>query len=135
MIAQELAEYLENEGFGTMNVDILVGYQPDTPDACIVLYDESAPTLDESQAQSVDLLGIQILVRNKVYVTAGEKAFDIHKNIVGFGGEAFISGGSIVTDLYVITAPGSIGRDKQNRSEWSAHYNMRVQSSGDKYRN
>lgn len=134
MIAQELAEYLEDEGIGTVNTDIFVGYQPDTPDNCIVIYDETVPALDESQAQTVDLLGVQILVRNKVYSTSGNKAFSIHKNIVGFGGEAFVEGGSVVTDLYVVTPPSSIGRDTQNRSEWSSHYSMRVQSVGDKYR-
>ena len=134
MIAQELAEYLEDEGIGTIGTDIFVGYQPDTPDNCITIYDETAPVLDESQAQKVDLLGVQILVRNKIYLTAGEKAYTIHKNIVGFGGEAFIEGGSVVTDLYVATTPASIGKDTQNRNEWSSHYSMRVQSVGDKYR-
>jgi hypothetical protein len=134
MIAQELAEYLEDEGLGTVGVDIFVGYQPDTPDNCIVLYDESAPTLSESQAQTVDLLGVQVLIRNTVYATAGGKAFTIHKNIIGFGGDSFIEGGSVVTDLYVVNSPVSIGRDSQNRNEWSSHYSMRVQSTGDKYR-
>jgi len=135
MIATELAEYLESEGIGTVNVDIFIGYQPDSPDDCITLYDESAPTLEESQAQTIDLLGVQILVRNSMYLTAGQKAFAIHKAIVGFGASAFVTGGSVVSDVYVVTTPASIGKDTQNRNEWSSHYNMRVQSSGDKYRN
>jgi hypothetical protein len=134
MIAEELCGYLEFKGHGTKNASIFLGFQPDHPDNCITVYDESAPVPEESHALSVDEFGIQILVRNEVYSVARELMRAIHQDLVGFGGEEFVPNGQRVHAVFIASPPASIGRDEKGRSEWTSHYRMRVESEGDSYR-
>jgi hypothetical protein len=99
------------------------------------VYDVSVSVSPDSQTLSVDEFGIQVLVRNAVYSEARDKLMEIHKSLVGFGGRPFVSGGLTVHVIFVDTSPTSIGRDNKGRSEWSAHYRIRVESEGDLYRN
>ncbi|MHB8985854.1 MAG: hypothetical protein ACYC38_07935 [Eubacteriales bacterium] len=43
MIAQEIGQYLQNIGEGTLGVDILVDLQPGAPDNIISIYDKGGP--------------------------------------------------------------------------------------------
>jgi len=134
MIAEELALYLQTMGHGTKNVDLFLGFQPDSPDDCITVYDESASVLEESHALSTDACGVQVLVRNQSYTAARDALIAIHQDLAGFGGEPFVSGGKMVHAVFIVTSPTSIGRDDKGRSEWTAHYWMRVESQGDLFR-
>lgn len=132
MIAEELALYLQEQGHGQQNTDLFLGFQPDSPDNCVTVYDTSAPVLGDSHALSVDQLGVQILVRNTSYSEARDLIMLIHRDLVGFGGIPFV--GLTIHALFIEVSPASIGRDDKGRSEWSAHYRMRVESLGDRYR-
>ena len=131
MIALQWAEWLQDNGHGTSGTDILVDFEQDKPDNCIFLYNESAPVLPESQALAMDLWGLQVLIRNTSASQARTKALAIHKAIIGLSGKV---GTATVDDVYVVTAPATIGRDTKNRAEWSAHYTYRMESSGDEFR-
>jgi hypothetical protein len=134
MIAEQLALYLHEKGYGIQNVDLFHGFQPNEPDNCIVVYDVSATVSSDSQALSVDEFGVQVLVRNTNYSTARDTIMTIHKSLVGFGGMPFITGGLTVHAVYIDTTPTSIGKDDKGRNEWSGHYRVRVESEGDLYR-
>ena len=130
MIATEIANYLITKGHATSST-ITVDYQPEDPANLVTLNNETAPVLPESQSLAVDLCGLQVLVRNTSNAAARAKAIAIHKELTGLSG---LIGGQEVTDFYVVTSPGSIGRDDKNRAEWSAHYAYRLLSTGDKFR-
>ncbi len=134
MIAEELALYLQANGHGTQGTDLFLNFQPDSPDNCVVVYDETAPTPEESHALSVDQFGVQIIVRNVVGTTARNNLGNIHKELAGFGGSPFVAGGSEAHALFIVTAPVSIGLDDKGRAEWTAHYRVRVESVGDLFR-
>ena len=130
MIATEIANYLIVKGHANSST-ITVDYQPDSPDNLVTLYNETAPVLPESHSLAVDLCGLQVLVRNTSNSAARAKAIAIHKELVGLSESL---SGQTVSDLYIVTSPGFIGRDTKNRAEWSAHYSYRLQSTGDKFR-
>ncbi len=134
MIAEDLALYLQAKGLGTKDVDLFLNFQPDTPDNCVTVYDESAPGLEESHALSVDQFGVQIIVRNKTSTGARDALIAIHKNLAGYGGKRFVSGGAMVHALFITTPPSSIGMDDKGKAEWTAHYHLRVESEGDLFR-
>jgi len=134
MIAEELALYLQSKGKGTQNKDLFVDFQPDEPNDCITVYDESTSAPSESQALSVDEFGAQILIRNTNNAAARDKAMAIHKLLVGYGGLPFVEGGEDISVVYIETPPTTIGKDDKGRSEWSSHYRVRVVSKGDEYR-
>jgi len=134
MIASEVAAYLAAQGHGVLNSTLFYGYQDDTPDNTITVYDESAPVIEESNALAVDLCGIQILIRNTSYAAAQALSEAIHRDLAGFGGGPFVTGGKVVAAVFLLTPPTSIGRDDKGRSEWSSHYTAWVHSTGDTYR-
>ena len=133
-IAFDMLKYLELKGLGVEGINLFLGFEPESPDNCITIYDESASTIPESACLSVDSLGIQITVRNNNYALAEQISRSIHKRIVGFGGAALVPGGEIVSYLTVETAPNSLGKDIKGRNQWSAHYVVRAESSDDDFR-
>lgn len=133
-IAFDMLKYLELNGLGVEGTNLFLGFEPESPDNCITIYDEAASTIPESACLSVDSLGIQITVRNSNYALAEQTSRSIHKRIVGFGGKALVPGGEIVSYLTVETAPNSIGKDIKGRNQWTAHYVVRAESSDDAFR-
>lgn len=134
MIAEDLMNFLGNEGFGTVNTNLFLAFMPDSPNNCLIVRDMPAPNLSESDSLSVDMYTVQIITRNENYITARDLLQSIHKRIVGFGGESLVVGGDIVSYITINTQPTSIGKDEKGRNEWSGHYNLRVQSTNDTYR-
>lgn len=135
-LAYELLQYLDNEGFGTENIDLFLGFQPNSPINCITFYDEPGPNMAESSDLSVDISSVQILVRNSNYFTCENQLNEIHKKITGFGGdkEKLIAGGTHINYITIDVPPGSIGKDDNGNNEFSAHYNIRYQSLNDIHR-
>jgi len=131
MIGEAFMSYLAAEGFGTVGTDLFLGFQPDSPDDCITIYDTAPPVLTESQGLQVDNMTCQVLVRNVDYLQARDTIADIHHKIVGYDG---VMGNFDVTAVFIEQAPASIGLDEKGRAEWSAHYRFRVASEGDKFR-
>lgn len=127
-------KYLDNQGYGTQNVDLFLGFQPNSPNNCVTFYDEGAPSLDESACLEVDLFGLQILVRNTNYDTCHSISRAIHKEIVGFGGQVLIPGGDMISYITAQTAPTSIGKDDKGLNQWSSHYYVRTMSILDDWR-
>ncbi len=133
-IGDQIMKYLDIQGHGTENIDIFLGFMPESPVNCIVIYDETAPTNAESSCLEVDNFGIQITVRNSSYNVAYSKCRAIHKEIAGFGGSALIAGGDEISYITVETAPNSIGKDEKGRNQWTSHYNVRTMSILDDWR-
>jgi len=134
MIAERAAAHLVAKSLGTLGVDLFVGYQPEAPDGCVTLFDESTSVADESNAYAVDQYGLQVLVRRKDYREARDASLAIHRALVGFGDAPFDGDGPTITFVQIESAPAPIGRDERDRAEWSAHYMIRVDSAGDLYR-
>lgn len=131
MIGDAFLSYLASEGYGTAGDDLFLGFQPDSPDNCITIYDTAPPVLTESQGLQVDNMTCQVLVRNVDYLQARDTIADIHHKIVGYDG---VMGNFVVAAVFIEQAPASIGPDEKGRAEWSAHYRLRVISTGDTYR-
>lgn len=134
MIANDFIHWLENNGFGTCGTNLFDTIQPANPDNCITAFDDSAPSLSESSSLSVDLVGLQIIVRNSTAANAKSIIKSIHANFIGFGGSPLITGGDKITASYVDQNPRSLGKDEKGRTEWTVTYNVRVQSKNNQYR-
>ena len=135
MIGDNVVSYLQSKGVGTRGVDLFLNFMPDSPNDCLVVYDSIAPQLPESSCLTVDNLGIQLPSRSENTVTAMQKIKEAHKIVAGLGGFALLDGGDTVSYSRVESSPHSIGVDDKNRHEWTAHYEMRVESKeGDENR-
>lgn len=134
MIADDFIRWLQAEGFGTVGTNLFDNFQPLDPDNCITAIDDDAPQIDESSSLKIDQFGLQVITRNSSKAQAKTIAYNIHKAFMGFGGESLISGGPVVSAVFVDQPPQNMGKDNKNRTEYTVNYNCRVQSTGDKYR-
>lgn len=133
MIGEYLIQYLVDEGFGTYETDLFLGFRPDSPDNLTVIYEETAPVLNESQGFAIDRTGIQVMVRNKDYATAKAKCKQVHNLLAAFRGE-LADGAPHVRETYVTTTPSSVGSDENNRKLWTAHYAMTYAATETQFR-
>lgn len=134
MIGRGVTQYADDQGFGTIGTDLFWNHQPDDPDNCIIIYDETAPVPDEVSVFNTDVGGIQILVRNTDSETAHDTCISLHKQIAGFRNGRFAAGEPVVTKTDVVTPPSSLGNDGQDRYEYTAHYMMRWTVTGNVHR-
>lgn len=130
MVAESIVDFLDSEGVATKGTDIFLGSQPDSPDNCITLYDESAPTLEESDAFNIDTGGVQVMVRNTDYLTAKATLTTIHQKVSGFRHGKFVASGPWIRQTHITTPPSSIGKDEDDRHEWVVHYSFEYESTG-----
>jgi hypothetical protein len=126
MISEEIIDYLAANSIGVKGTSLFMGFMPDSPDNVVVVRDESAPLIPESQAYNVDASGIQILVRNQNQVTARNTTFSIHNLIAGFTNDTFVTGGKGIVHTDITTTPSYIGPDDRNRHTWTVHYAFRI---------
>ncbi len=134
MLAESLMKWLEDEGFGTEGTDLFLAHLPEQPDDCVAVYDEPTPVFLPSQGLAMDNFGVRVVVRNKVYTEARNKAVDIHKKLLGFSG-LFVPASPEITMVDVMQSPSSEGRDEEGkRAVWSARYQLLVVSTGDQFR-
>ncbi len=66
--ASDIAEYLEDQGHGTVGVDIFAGAYPDSPDNLVTVIQTQG--LPPHVVEAVEFPGIQVIVRNTDYDTA-----------------------------------------------------------------
>ena len=131
MLAEAIARHLETEGHGTFGTDLYVSVQPDRPNDCVTLVDENATVPPEAQAYRVDHTGLQVVARAVNYEDARTKIWAIHRELVAYSGTL---DGTVITFIQIEQPPGSIGVDENQRAEWSSHYVIRFQSTGDAHR-
>lgn len=134
MISNEFTYWLVEKSFGTIGANIFDNFQPVDPDNCITVFDVSAPNLSESSSLAVDLLGLQIIVRNAVSLTCKEIISDIHKNFMGFSGKLKSDSNDRVSMVFIDQPPFCLGKDNKNRTEWTVTYNVRFETANNAYR-
>jgi hypothetical protein len=131
MIGEYLIKLLQDEAIGS---DYFLNFQPEKPDDCITVYDETAPVLNSSHYFDNDHFGIQVLVRSIDSITARDLLMEIHKFISGYGGEKMSVDSPLIIDSQIVTTPAPIGTDPKNRFEYSGHYAFMVKSDNNSYR-
>jgi hypothetical protein len=129
MIAEQVVNYINNQEIATKNTDLFLGFQPDNPYNCIVIYDVSSSSDPDSQSVDIDNFDIQILVRNQSYTEARDILINLHKKLIAFSGK-FEDNGNIIGYVNCVTNPSSIGKDEHGNNEWSAYYEIQVVNIG-----
>lgn len=122
MISDSLAYFCEDIGIGIVGVDIFVRQQPESPDNCITIYDETGVVLAQNQAFDMDTFGSQFLFRGSYEWVSG-KALEVHRNIAGLSGKEVPFPGDIeLISTQIQSVPAFIGNDDRGRVQYSAHY-------------
>lgn len=118
---KNLADYLEDQGHGTVGTDIFVGKLPtEAPNNCIIVYDTGGvapdtyiPTRNPST---------QIYVRNISYNSGKQKIEDIVGSLHTKSNFYIIENEQYVYYCRLIQEPSHIGQDENDRQEFTANF-------------
>ena len=118
MLANDIAEYLEDQSVGIVGSDIFIGMMPDTTSNCIAIY-EYAGNPPENVGD-IEHPRLTVRVRNATYANGQIKAKTILSKL------HTLSNTTLETHSYLyIRAVGSInalGRDVENRALFSIDF-------------
>ncbi len=118
----DLADYLADQGIGTVTEDIFVGSLPDTPDACIAIFQNLGrepsryiPTADPD---------FQILVRTEAdkHNTAEAKCAAIVAILHQLANTELQTGGVYAYFIALRSEPFPLGPDSNGRQEWTINF-------------
>jgi hypothetical protein len=120
----DIAKYLQANNIGTLKTDLFETYQPDKPDACIAILDTGGfepdsylPTGDPT---------FQILVRSIDYTT-GKAKVDAIVNLLHLKANIqLVTDGVYFYYIKLMQEPVHLGRDKNERDEFSINLRTHI---------
>ena len=117
MLLDDIADYLESQGIGTVGVDLFKGDTPEIPDNCV--------TIERYAGQSPGMLGyekpgLQVRVRNKIRENAEIKIKSI-ETLLHCLCNTTLSGTRYLS-IFAQQSPTPLGRDESNRFDLVQNY-------------
>ncbi len=121
MILPELGAYLVAQGIGTLATDLFLGFLPDTPDDCVVLYEygglASEHTFKATPGAAWENPRVQIVARAKVYNTGRTKIENTYKKLDGLINTTMT--GVRYLGIFAIQSPFFLDRDERGRNKFA----------------
>lgn len=118
MLLDDIANYLQTQGIGTVGTDIFRGLMPDQPDNCIALFEYAGSPPDLHW--NGEYPGLQVRVRNKSYSAGRAKIGAVVDVLHGLTEQV------LGTTRYLLIranqSPESLGRDNNGRNEWVVNF-------------
>ena len=112
-----LAKYLEDNEIGTLATDLFKAYLPAEPDSLVVVYDTGG--FEPDVYLPTGMPTFQIFVRSEDYTTGKAKVDEIAALVNRKANIQLVSGGVYFYYLTLMSEPVHIGRDSNERDEFS----------------
>ena len=122
--AADIAGLLQTAGVGTLGSTIFIGRQPDSPDACITVFDIGGTSPNPVWGR--DEPEFSILVRGTLndYVGAWDKAREAKDALLGLPDQTI--GDAIYALFYLRTDTTFVSYDADNRPNFSQNWRMNL---------
>jgi hypothetical protein len=120
MLLDDIGQYLQSKGVGTLGADIFLGMIPDQPDNLVALFEYAGNPPDLNW--NGEYPSLQVMVRNTSYPAGRTKIEQVRDTLHGLC-EQVING----TRYLLIKAkqsPESLGRDDNNRCEFVINFDV-----------
>lgn len=129
MILDDLADYMSSQGLGTTGTNLFKGIMPDTPDACVAVFETGGLPSVHAMASAVgqavvERPRIQVLCRAAQYdyATARTKAHDVYKLLDGLPARDI--NGTAYKWVAAIQSPFYMGSDANGRPLIATNYEI-----------
>lgn len=124
ILIEQVAQVLSNAGLGTIGVDIFLGYQPETPDSCIVVNNTGGvkPSIDIPNKMPT----FQVVIRNVDYETGESILATVRATLHQHQNAVLVSGQTYFYYIFLISEGGHIGRDANGRDEFSVNFQCKT---------
>lgn len=126
-LVDELATYLQTQGFGTVGSTLFKGSSPDVPDNLVVITDTGGfPNVLNSKGAKLEVITVQILARNKRQELARDALLNIQADLHQLVDTSL--GTFTIIAARAFDRPSVIGRDGKERWNLTSNYEIRVRS-------
>lgn len=122
MMADDVADYLEAQGIGTVGTDIFIGHMPDSPANCIAVIQSGGepPELVGQINDQIERPRLVVRVRNTSYASGAAKANSVLKAL-HTAGEVSLNGHRYLF-IRAVGSVNQLGRDHELRSLFSVEF-------------
>lgn len=124
MLLDDIADYLQAQGIGTVGGDIHKGFLPDQPDNLVAVFEYAGSPMELTMCDSpvVERPGLQVRVRNRTYPAAKAKIEAVVDALHGLA--ETVLGATRYLLIRANQSPASMGRDASNRSELVVNFTV-----------
>jgi hypothetical protein len=126
MIVADLAAYLQLKGIGTIDADLFYEYVPPSPDEIAVITSNGGDRTEINLP--FDNATIQVRTRSTTVSGAYNKIAAIYNELQGLHSTTLPNGIYVISCQVVQSAPINIGRDAQNRLEYTQDYDLMIRN-------
>lgn len=125
MLIDDIAQHLHNNGIGVLGTSLFKSYLPESPNTCIAIFDTGGlePDLDITDIKNPTF---QILVRDISYSLGKTKLDSIRTLLHGKSNTDLGVGGTNFFYIFAVAEGGHIGRDDNNRDEFSINFRCKT---------
>ncbi len=124
-LLENIAEYLETEGFGTRGTDIFIGFAPESEDDTennIIMFDQTGG-IEPDRDLPIAKPTVQVIVRNTDYKTGFNILQDIFDRFHRMNDSGvLVSGGVDVMRAYAINEVQPLGVDVKERYSFTVTF-------------
>lgn len=126
MILDELATYLRSQGVASTSQSaswaVFEGFEPDTPDKCISLFETGGDPNEQHEATPIDRPTFQLRVRSDDYgYSTGRSKVAAARTSLELIGNTTLSGWRYI-HVVAMSEPVSLGVDENQRPRWVQNY-------------
>src|SRR5512143_1312249 len=126
MILDELATYLVSQGVGstsqTASWAVFKGFEPETPDKCISLFETGGDPNEQHEATPIDRPTFQVRIRSDDYgYSTGRAKIAAARTALELVGNTSLSGRRYV-HVVAMREPISLGLDENQRPRWVQNF-------------
>lgn len=122
MLVAAIAQYLQVQSLGTVDTNIYYEYLPPSPDLITAIFSNGGDS--SSSKLPMDNPSIQIRVRGLTVSAAYNRIAAIYNVLQGLRNVALNDGTQVISCQAVQSAPINIGKDEQNRFEYTQTYDL-----------
>lgn len=121
MMIQDLANYIESEGWATVGTDLFIGTLKDSPSDVVILFETGGLPTDRYIPKAEATL--QIYIRNTSYANGQSLGETITRGINRLSNVTM--GSTYIDYIFLEGELGGIGRDEKNRHEFTCNLVVR----------
>lgn len=123
-IAQEIAEYLEDCGVGTVGTDMFAGYLPDNANSAIGVFDTGGMKPDTYIPTKEPTF--QVLIRSSSYSAGWTKLASVRSYLHQKENATLIDGGTYFYFIFAMAEGGALGKNARGLHEFSINFQART---------
>jgi len=124
LLINDIAEYLEDEGIGTVGEDIFKSMLPANIDDVVAVYETGG--LEPDPYLPTKSPTFQVFIRSSNYTTGMAQAMAVRTALHRKANITLVAGGNYYYYILLMSEPAHLGKDENGRDEFSMNFRCKI---------